>query len=234
MTSVPLPGPLRPARFLERPNRLLGRIVVEPEETTVDAQIPGGSPLRSLLSPGARVWARQEEGRWSILVVQADSGALVCLDEAPAVELVAAALAEERFEELAGFELARRNVPFGTSRFPFELTSSLGQKLCVQVEMAPAVENGVALLPEAKNPRGARQVRSLARLAEQGGAGALVVVVPRVDARLAVCAQPIDPEFADAVREAVETGIRVLVRRCQVTLEELVLGVPLELRIPGP
>lgn len=232
-------GPVRPGRLIDRPNRFTVRVVIEPEEDVVEAQILAPGQLRDLLVRDARVWLRsvEERGRtrWSTALVQPPGGGLVCLDETSAVELVGAAIREELLPELAGLEVHREDVPFGTSRFAFELGSVLGQRTFVEVATVTLVENGVALFPDAPSPRATRQLRSLTRGVQQGQMSAAVVfVVPRVDARAVMAARPIDPEYTDALREAQASGVRLLARRCQVTLEELVLGVPLDVTVPGP
>lgn len=240
VTSVAIPGPTRPGRFVDRLNRYAVRVVLEPEEATVEAHLPDPSRHRDLLVPDARMWVRPEEGPrrsapWTAILVQSPSGGLVSLDPLLAHRVVATALAEDAIGELPGYEVQRADVPFGTSRFDFELRDTLGQRAYLDVESVTAVENGVALFPDAPNERSVRQLRSLARAVSLGTtAGAVMFIVSRVDARLVMAARHIDPEYTDALREAQEAGVRLMARRCQVTLQELVLGVPLEVRVPPP
>lgn len=238
MTSLRIPGPVRPGRLVDRPNRYTVRAVVEPEEALIEAQVPVPGHHRDLLAAGARLWVRppaSERERWTVVLVQLAKGGLVCLDDALSAPLVGHAIAEEALPELTGLEIVREDVPFGTSRFAFELGGVLGPRTLVEVITATLVENGAALFPAGRDPRATRQVRSLSRGAQRGQvAAAVVFVVPRVDARVVMAARPMDAEFTEALREAAASGVRILARRCQVTLEELVLGVPLEVKIPAP
>ena len=81
------------------------------------------------------------------------------------------------------------------------------------------------IFPDAVTARGARHVRELTELAESSEYEAAVLfVLQRSDATEIVAARSIDPEFADALEEAGQAGVRILGRRCRVEKERVVLG----------
>jgi sugar fermentation stimulation protein A len=87
------------------------------------------------------------------------------------------------------------------------------------------VEDGVGLFPDAVTARGARYVRELTELAQQDEwEAALLFVLQRPDAHRIEAAAAIDPAFAKALAAAKAAGVRVLGRRCHVSLEALTLG----------
>ena len=89
------------------------------------------------------------------------------------------------------------------------------------------VEDGVALFPDAVTARGARHVRELTELAGRDGwEAAVFFVVQRDDAHRVEAARSIDPDFADALAKAKKAGVRVLARRCSVSIEGITLGDP--------
>ena len=107
-----------------------------------------------------------------------------------------------------------------------------GRKLALEVKSVTLVEDGVALFPDAVTARGARHVRELAevvgRIDDDGVAwsAAVLFVLQRDDAHRIEAARSIDPDFAEALAEAKEAGVRVLGRRCRVTKDRLELGEP--------
>ena len=237
---LPIREALKPGRVRSRPNPVRLRVVVEPDEVEIEAEIGEQSAIPDLLEPGARVWCRviPEAARagtpFSAVLAQARGGALVCLEPSRSVELVARAVQEETIPELASHSLARRSVPYGSSRFDLELEDIIGQSMLVMVETLPAVIDGAALLPAGRSPRSVRQLRALARAVSTGRASATVVLVaPRVDAEAIAVRPDLDPEYADALAEARGAGVRLLAHRCQVTLEEIGLGLALGLRPPA-
>ncbi|NJK89575.1 MAG: hypothetical protein HC923_09350, partial [Myxococcales bacterium] len=62
--------------------------------------------------------------------------------------------------------------------------------------------------------------------ARPGFGAALVFVAQRGDVSSIEVASEVDPTFAEALRAAAAGGVRIIGRRCQVTLREMVLGVP--------
>ncbi len=56
---------------------------------------------------------------------------------------------------------------------------------------------------------------------------AVLFVVQRRDAVSVTAARSIDPNFADALAEAMRAGVRLLGYRCAVTLEEASITEPL-------
>ncbi len=235
---VSFPGPLRPARFIERPNRFLlhcaldpdvpGAAVVEP--VAVHLADPGR--LEELLLPGQRVWVRPaasptRKTEWSAVLVETPDGAgLVSVDTSVPNRLIHRALAEGALEEFDGWSLERAEWAHGRSRIDF-LLARQDRKLALEVKSVTLVEGGVALFPDAVTARGARHVRELADLARTDGwDAAILFVLQRDDAHRIEAARSIDPTFADALAEARQAGTRVFGRRCRVTLSRLELGPP--------
>ena len=248
---VPLPGPLREARFVERPNRFLLRCRIPSPRTdahrpgrpegksgeVVDVHMADPGRLTELLIPGKRVWIRHaasptRKTDWSAVLVEAPDGqGLVSVDTTLPNKLIRVALEARALEELAGWRLERPEFSLGDSRIDFLLTQDHG-RLALEVKSVTLVEEGVALFPDAVTARGARHVRELAEVAgrvdEQGRCweAAILFVLQRSDAHRIEAARAIDPDFADALAAARAAGVRVLGRRCRVTMDRLELGAP--------
>jgi sugar fermentation stimulation protein A len=249
---VALPGPLREARFVARPNRFLlhcalpntapaGRegLVREPssrlsppEANVVAVHLADPGRLKELLLPDHRVWIRPARSptrktAWSAVLVESPDGqGLVSVDTSMPNRLIHRALRTGALEEFEGWSLERAEWAHGRSRIDFLLTRQ-HRKLALEVKSVTLVEDGVALFPDAITARGARHVRELTALARQDAwDAAILFVLQRSDAHRIEAARSIDPAFADALAEAKEAGVRVLGRRCHVTLQTLHLGDP--------
>jgi sugar fermentation stimulation protein A len=243
----------RPNRFLLRCQLPIAVAGVSPRAgrgaaaragAATEARAPGGDPgavvavhlpdpgrLRELLVPGRRVWIRgaqapRRKTEWSAVLVETpDGGGLVSLDTTLPNRLIHLALRAGALPELAGWSLQRAEVPIGGSRLDFLLANAHGRQLALEVKSVTLVEGDLALFPDAVTTRGARHVRELATLAAADGwAAALLFVLQRGDATRIRAAAAIDPDFAAAVAEARAAGVRVLGRRCAVSLGEVRLG----------
>lgn len=227
--AVPLRGPLVEARFVARPNRFLVRALL-PGGEEVWAHLPNSGRLRDLLIPGCRIWLRPapalRKTPFTAVLVEPPEGGLASLDTTLPNRVAGAALAAGVLEELSGWRLAGAEVTVGGSRFDFHLRAVRGRReMFLEVKSVTLVEGGVALFPDAVTARGARHVRELAELARRRGkAAAVLFVVQRADAHSVRAAHAIDPDFARALAEARDAGVRILGRRCEVGMEEVRLG----------
>jgi sugar fermentation stimulation protein A len=231
---VELPGPLVPARFVERPNRFLLRVRVEGHEGVQEAHLPDPGRLRELLVPGAPVWVRPASGgarrtRWTAVVVRSPDGReLISMDTTLPNRLVGRALEGNGLPEFGGFRMEAREWAHGRSRFDFLLLDDSGRRLVLEVKSVTLVEGDRALFPDAVTTRGARHVRELSEFAAREGWNAAVLfVLQRSDALSITAAREIDPDFAEALAEAREAGVRILGRRCHVSLDGVTLGDPI-------
>lgn len=236
---MPIAGPLQPATFLDRPNRFVVRARTELDHAEIEAHLPDPGRLVDLLVPGARIWLRPESGagrrtRHSAVLVAAPTGALVSLDTLLPNRLIGEALRHGAMEELAGFDLEAAEVPWGRSRLDFGLRDLAGNRVLAEVKGVSWAQAGVGRFPDAPTDRGVRHLEHLIEVAARPGLGAaLILVAQRSDVEAIEAAPEIDPAFAAALTRAAESGVRIIGRRCQLTLEEMMLGIPVPVRV-GP
>ena len=231
--STPINGPLEESRFVQRYNRFLLQVRLEVTGELVEAHMADPGRLRELLLPGKRIWLRpasnpQRKTRWSAVLVESPSGdGLVSLDTTLPNRLIGEALRQNWLEEFDGWVLERAEVKMGASRLDFLLAGGRGRKLALEVKSVTLVEDGLALFPDAVTERGARHVRELAEIARRPGwEAAVLFVLQRSDAREIRAARSIDPHFASTLEEAKAARVRILGRRCRVSLDRVVLGPP--------
>ena len=232
-TWIPIPGRLREAVFLERPNRFLVRCRPVGEAEPVDAHLADPGRLRELLVPGVRIWllpasGRKRKTRWTALLVEnPDRSGLVSVDTRIPNRLIGRALAQSSLHEFESWELRRPEATLGRSRIDFLLGRNDGRRLALEVKSVTLVEDGVGLFPDAVTARGARHARELSRLAQRDGwSAALLFVIQREDVRRFRAARELDPDFAAALNEARGQGVRILARRCRIELDRVTLGRP--------
>jgi sugar fermentation stimulation protein A len=240
---LPIAGPLREARFLERPNRFIveGRLG---NGRRVVAHLADPGRLRELLLPGRRLWLRRasephRKTQWSAVLVESpDSSSWVSLDTVIPNRLVGRALEEGALEELGGWRLEKREHTIGGSRFDFLLQRRRGgrgpRRMVLEVKSVTLVEGRVGLFPDAVTTRGARHVRELTTLRRRGDwAAAVLFVLQRPDADRVMPDAGIDPDFARALAEARRAGVLLLGRRCVVDLETITLDRRVPVALPG-
>lgn len=229
--TTPIPGPLVPATFVDRPNRFVVRCRLESTGEVVEAHIRERGRLEAILVPGRRLWLAPaadpaRRTAWTaFLAGNPTSAGWVSLDTTLPNRLIRRALEEGALPELEGWRLECAEWRHGNSRFDFLLAREGGRRLVLEVKSVGLVEDGVAYFPDAPTARGARHLRELAGFAERDGwEAAVIFVVQRGDARELRAHAEIDPDFAATLTDAARAGVRVLARRCEVALENVALG----------
>lgn len=243
------------ACFIERSNRFLIRCQLqnahgEDRNGTADengngpvvqAHLPDPGRMTELLIPGRRIWLKpshqpHRKTQWTAVLTEVpESGTLVSIDATLPNRLIGKALAKGRLPELSGWKQIRREVKLGGSRFDFLLEATDGRKMALEVKSVTLVQDGTGLFPDAVTARGSRHVRELADLCQEAGWETTVLFVgQRGDITRIRPAADIDPVFAKTLAEAHQAGVRVMGRRCQVTLDSVLLdkAVPVQIGFP--
>lgn len=235
MTTILFHHPLAPATFVERPNRFLVRCTLDDSGETTEAHLADRGRLETILVPGRRLWLEPASSptrrtRWTVRLAETPAGdSLVSLDSALPNRLVREALEKGALEEFRGWALVRAEWTHGASRFDFLLGNEDGERLALEVKSVGLANEGVGLFPDAPTTRGTRHLHELAALAREDGRHAAVLfIAQRGDVHRISAAHHIDPAFARALADARAASVRVLARRCHVTLTGITLGDAVE------
>jgi sugar fermentation stimulation protein A len=214
---------LIPAFFAKKGNRFTAGVRLEAGGVST-AFIPTTGRLTGVLTPGCKVWLEKAENPDRktpyTLVLSELSGGGLCSTNA----YLANGLFSEAVEKggLAAFpyKTVENEVPIGHSRLDFRLSNE-GETCWVEVKSVTYVENDVGLFPDAPTSRGRKHLGELEKLAENGDRACAVFVAQRGDALTFAPYEAIDPEFAEALRHAVENGVEVHAYRCAVSTERI-------------
>ncbi|MBN1318221.1 MAG: DNA/RNA nuclease SfsA [Anaerolineales bacterium] len=217
-----------PARFVQRENRFLAKVVIENIETAV--HLPNSGRLGELLTPGRRVWLtpagkssiRNRKTAYSLTLVEY-AGELVSVDSHLPNKLVARALAYGLIDELKTTRIVPE-VALGHHRIDFRLETGDGKlPIWLEIKSVTLVNDGVAQFPDAPTVRGRKHLEILIRLVEEGQRAAVLFVIQRNATRFSPN-DAADPEFGQALRRAAAAGVKVLAWRCRVSMEGIRLA----------
>src|SRR4030095_5436143 len=223
--------PLIPGTLIQRYKRFLADVRLDSGET-ITAHTANSGSMRGLVSPGNTVFLTfhdrpERKLRYSWEIVQVGP-TLVGINTSLPNLLVEEALRLGSLKELVGYRDLRREVPYGeNSRVDLLLSNGEQEKCYVEVKNVTLMEEGKAFFPDAVSERGRKHLGELARMVKQGHRSVLFYVVQRDDAHTVYPAEAIDPEYAKALRLAVKAGVEVVAYQAKVSLEEIALGLPL-------
>ena len=121
--------------------------------------------------------------------------------------------------------LLRPETVWGKSRF--DLYWEAGEeKGFVEVKGCTLEENGVALFPDAPTERGVKHLRELVAATREGYSCAVCFVLQMKGCHVFRHNEVMHPEFATALREAEQEGVRVVAMDCIVTPDSLMIDAP--------
>lgn len=215
--------------FVARPNRFIAHIEIGGQVQVVHVKNTGR--CRELLSLGAQVWCQEcsnpaRKTKYDLIAVR-KGDRLVNMDSQAPNAAVKEWLAGGGLGEIVDL---RAETFHGDSRFDFSFTKD-GTPCFLEVKGVTLEADGVCAFPDAPTGRGAKHLRGLTRLAQEGYGAYVLFVIQMTDVKYLHPNDVTDPAFGQALREASANGVRVLAVDCLVTPDSMVIGkeVPVKL-----
>ena len=206
-------------QFLSRPNRFIAHILIAGKEEICHVKNTGR--CRELLQPDAKVWCLDapsptRKTRYDLICVEKGNRLINMDSQAPN---------KAAGEWLAGgglghIENLRAETIHGSSRFDFSFTKD-GKPCFLEVKGVTLETDGVCAFPDAPTERGAKHLRGLTKLAQEGFGAYVLFVIQMADVKHLFPNDATDPEFGKALREAAANGVQVLAVDCHVTIDEM-------------
>lgn len=233
-----LPQPLFMGTLVRRYKRFLADVVLDDgRELTVHCANSGA--MTGMNSPGLRVLVSDSGNsrrklRHTLERVHVGS-TWVGVNTARPNHVVAEAVERGLVEPLAGYSTLRREVRCdGASRLDLLLEHPDRPRCWVEVKSATLAHDGVACFPDAVTARGLRHVEALRALVAAGDRACLFFLVGRTDCTSFRPADEVDPAYGSALREAVASGVEVMVYDVRHRLDATVVGSPLDVCLDPP
>lgn len=216
-------------RFLARPNRFVAH--VEMEGRVEVCHVKNTGRCRELLVPGARVYLTRSDNpsrktRYDLIAVEKGTRLINMDSQAP--NHVFAEWA--RRGGIPGVTLLRPECRHGDSRFDFYLEAATGP-MFAEVKGVTLERDGTAMFPDAPTQRGAKHLRELCRCVGEGYAACAAFVIQMRGVKRLVPNVEADPDFARALAEARDAGVRLVAFDCAVTPGGLEAGDPVEIAL---
>ncbi|MGJ7922170.1 DNA/RNA nuclease SfsA [Neobacillus sp. LXY-4] len=215
-------------RLVKKINRFIAEVLIN--GTTEKVHIKNTGRLKELLQPDAEVLLEFSDNpnrktKYS-LVAALKNGRWVNIDSQATNTVAFEALKSGKIAEFGLVDTVRREVTYGDSRFDLYFEKD-HQKGFIEVKGVTLENNGMALFPDAPTSRGTKHVLELAKAAQEGYRGVILFVVQMKGCTGFAPNREMDGAFADALSQASQQGVEILVYDCIVKENELILGVPI-------
>lgn len=222
---------IHPAIFQSRPNRFIAHVLLDGE--TVVCHVKNTGRCRELLIPGVPVFLQESRNparktKFDLISVYKGERLINIDSQAP----------NQIFSEWAGnghfgsLQLLRPEAPYGNSRFDFYFERGT-QKGFAEIKGVTLEENGDVLFPDAPTERGRKHLRELASCVREGFEAWAVFIVQMKGVRRFLPNARTDPDFAKALQEARQAGVKLLCLDCRVTPDSIIAEDPVPVFLPG-
>ena len=218
-----------PGVFLERPNRFIAHIQIDGIPQVCHVKNTGR--CKELLPAGAEVFCHYSDNpsrktRYDLITVKKGQRLINMDSQAPNT----AAAEWLRGGGLGEITELRPETTQGASRFDFSFRKD-GRQCFLEVKGVTLEKDGICAFPDAPTERGAKHLRELTALAQEGY-GAYVLFVIQMEQ--VQCLHPnddTDPAFGQALRQAAAAGVQILAMDCLVTKDTITIHAPVEVRL---
>ncbi len=222
---------LESGKLIRRYKRFLADIQLD-DGRKITAHVPNSGAMTGCADAGLLVAVRYNPSPkrkldWTWEMVDAGSG-WIGINTMRSNSIVKEALEKKKIAGLDMYQEIESEVPYGhRSRVDFLLR---GQgKLCyVEVKNCTLRRGNIALFPDAVTKRGAKHLRELAGVVEQGHRGVILFLVNRGDCSSMSVADDIDPEYGRLLREVSKKGVEILAYGTKLDFS----GIEVEGRLP--
>ena len=215
---------------LDRPNRFIAHILLDGQ--TQVCHVKNTGRCRELLVPGAEIFVQRSANparktAYDLISVW-KGGRLINMDAAAPNKVFGQWLSAGG----AGFvpELIRPECVHGDSRFDFYFEHG-GRKAFAEVKGVTLEEKGVVRFPDAPTERGVKHLHGLIRCVQEGFEAWAVFIIQMKDVKYFEPNRATHPEFAEALCQAAEAGVKLMALDCDVTKNSLTAGERVEIHL---
>lgn len=132
--------------------------------------------------------------------------------------------------------LLKPEFTLGDSRFDFyaeyDDKSNLHHKMLIEVKGCTLEKDGIALFPDAPTLRGLKHVKELTLLSKRSEYECMVLIIVQMKGcKYFTPNRETHADFADALKEAKVSGVKIIAVECDVTPETLVAKEEIEVRV---
>ena len=201
----------------------------------VTALCPNTGSMIACSEPGRPVYLSRQNAphrklkyTWEIIKMPTS---LVGINTGVPNKLVKESILAGKIPELTGYDRVRSEVPYGRNSRIDLLLEKDRQQCFVEIKNCTLVENGVACFPDAVTTRGQKHLKELQQQVRQGHRSVMFYLVQRMDAGLFRPADHIDTEYGRGLRQAIKTGVEILVYDVRIDFTHIGINKPVPYEI---
>lgn len=235
--------PLQQGKILKRYKRFLADIEL-PDGSVVIAHCPNTGSMTGCWEPGAPVEISHSDNpkrklAWTLERVDMGQG-WIGVNTARTNAVVAEAILEGKIPQLQGYAELKREVKYEVpghprSRLDLRLSNGMAPDALVEVKSVTLWDGERLRFPDAVSERACKHMRLLQAVVEEGLRGVVIFALNRPEGESFSPAGDIDPGYAEALAEALASGVEAYALRIDHLADGMQGGalVPVLLEVPS-
>lgn len=213
--------------FLSRPNRFIAKVLIDGREEICHVKNTGRCGELFLKGADVILQKAADPSRKTTydLIAVYKGDVLVNVDSQAPNKIFG-----EYLRKLPGVTLIRPEKTHGDSRFDFYF--EIGErKIFAEVKGVTLEKDGAAMFPDAPTERGVKHLNGLIKCIDEGYEAWAVFVIKMKGVSYFTPNRETHKEFAETLKKAADSGVKVLAFDCLVTEDSLEIDSPVEIRI---
>ncbi|MCL1787960.1 MAG: DNA/RNA nuclease SfsA [Defluviitaleaceae bacterium] len=216
---------IKEGRFLDRPQRFIANVEIDGKVEICHVKNTGRSA--EIFVPGAKAYVQESDGahrktKYDLVSVYKGNELINVDSQIPNKVFREWVEAGNLFSPDA---VIKAEVTYGKSRFDFYIEDG-ERKIFVEVKGVTLESDGRAMFPDTPTERGVKHVKELCACLAEGYEAYVVFIVKMKGVHSLSPNEAKHPAFAQALREAVALGVKVLALDCVVTADGITVDQP--------
>lgn len=204
------------AVFASRPNRFEAYVDIEGECELVHVKNTGR--CREILIPGVVVILQKSNNpsrktKYDLIAAYKPDFGIINIDSQAPNRVAGEWLAGK------GFDYIKPEYTYGDSRIDFYMERG-GEKYLMEVKGCTLEKKGIGYFPDAPTERGVKHIHELIKAGKEGYNTALCFVIGMNGIQEVRANVETHPEFAEAMKEAADNGVKIIFLECLITKDE--------------
>ncbi len=219
-----------PGKFISRPNRFIANIEID--GICEVCHVKNTGRCRELLVPGADVFVQMSDNplrktKYDLISVY-KGNMLVNMDSQAPNKVFGEWIYNSGFFNNVTY--VKPECRYNNSRFDYYIEAD-GRKIFVEVKGVTLENGGVVSFPDAPTERGIKHLNELSNAVQEGYDAYVFFIIQMEKCSYFTPSRTNHPEFADALKNAFESGVKIKALKCKVTDELLLADSFVEVKI---
>ena len=221
-------------QFIKRYKRFFVDIKIN--NKIITAHCPNTGSMHGLLKKGNRVWISKSNNpnrklKYTLEIIE-DKSTKVGVNTHSANKIVHHALQNSLIDELDNISEIKPEMKFGlNTRFDF-LVSNEKHKAFIEVKnVTLSREKSLAEFPDAVTTRGLKHINELLKAGKKDYKIFILYLIQRDDCKSFTVAKDIDPNYATALKKAINNKLKILCYDCKFSSKGIKLNNKIKIKI---